>query len=107
MQHEMRETKNRPMDVMATADDLAHALVDDGMGPHEETLLWMAKMAAREGVTPTLLAAMLDQTAPEVARQRAFGSVMRAMQTRRGPAESLAVSSGAESGRAMATIEAA
>ena len=51
---------------MVTADDLAHAIADDGMGPHEQTLLWMAKAAARDGVSPTLLAAMLDQTASEV-----------------------------------------
>lgn len=77
------------------ADDLAHALATDGMAPHEETLLWMAKAAARDGVSPTLLAAMLDQTAPEVTRQRAFGAVMRVMQTRPAGSESLAASSGA------------
>ncbi len=65
---------------MVTAHDLAHAIADDGIGPHEQTLLWMAKGAAREGVSPTLLAAMLDQTAAEVLRQRAFGAVIRAMQ---------------------------
>jgi hypothetical protein len=65
---------------MVTADDLAHAIAHDGIGPHEQTLLWMAKGAARDGVSPTLLAAMLDQTAAEVLRQRAFGAVIRAMQ---------------------------
>jgi hypothetical protein len=97
MKHDMTMGMRADRDAMAGADDLAHAIADDGMGPHEETLLWMAKAAARAGVSPTLLAAMLDQSAAQVVRQRAFGAVMRAMENRPSPAEAVALSAGAVS----------
>lgn len=97
MKHDMTMGMRADMDTMAGADDLAHAIADDGMGPHEETLLWMAKAAARAGVSPTLLAAMLDQSAAQVVRQRAFGAVMRAMENRPSRAEAVALSAGAVS----------
>lgn len=91
MKHDMTMDLMADIDAMTTADDLAHAIADDGMVPHEETLLEMAKAAARAGVSPTLLAAMLDQTAAQVVRQRAFGAVMQAMASRPAPAETLAL----------------
>lgn len=91
MKHDMTMDLRADVDAMTTADDLAHAIAEDGMGPHEETLLQMAKAAARAGVSPTLLAALLDQTAAPVVRQRAFGTMMRAMANRPSPAESLAI----------------
>lgn len=97
MKHDMTMGMRADRDAMTGADDLAHAIADDGMGPHEETLLWMAKAAARAGVSPTLLAAMLDQSTAQVVRQRAFGAVMRAMENRPSRAEALALSTSAVS----------
>jgi hypothetical protein len=95
MKHDLTMGMRADLDAMTRADDLAHAIADDGIGPHEETLLLMAKAAARAGVSPTLLAAMLDQSAAQVLRQRAFGAVMMAMENRPSRAETLALSSGA------------
>ena len=101
MQHSMTYPTDRSLSTWYTADDLAHDIAESGVAAHEETLTWIAGAGARSGVSPTLLAAMLDRTAPEVTRQRAFGEVMRAMERARTSqpigAEAPAVASGATS----------
>lgn len=55
------------------SDDLARALAADGIAAHEARLRAFARLASRRGVEPVLIEALLDATASEVVRLRAFG----------------------------------
>jgi hypothetical protein len=64
-------------------DRLAHRIADDGIAVHEALVQQVARRAAAFGVAPTPTAILADRTAPPVARERAFGRVVAALERER------------------------
>jgi hypothetical protein len=62
-------------------DELAAAVVADGVAAHADTLRQLAAVAYAAGVSNTLIAIVADRTQPEVARLRALGRILAALDT--------------------------
>ena len=54
-------------------DALANGIASNGMRAHEESVAAFARRAAQVGLSPTLVDVVVDRSAPEAVRQRAFG----------------------------------
>lgn len=67
-------TRNLP-----SFDELADAVVVDGVAAHADTLRQLASVAYEAGVSPALVAIVADRAQPEVARLRALGRVLAAL----------------------------
>lgn len=63
-------------------DDLAHAVVSDGLSAHRPAVAALADQAQVLGIAPTLIALLLDAAEPDVVRERAFGAVTRELASR-------------------------
>lgn len=63
--------------VLATADDLAYRIAEFGPAKFEEELARFVRAAQRLGADPVLGSVVLDRSAPDVTRQRAFGAMHR------------------------------
>jgi hypothetical protein len=60
-----------------TLDELAWAIDSDGIGCHEEAIARVVTRARALGVDPVLLDVLSDPAQPQVARERAFGTLSR------------------------------
>jgi len=68
--------------VLATADDLAHRIAELGPARFEEELMRFVQAARRLGADQVLGSVVLDRSAPDVTRQRAFGVLHRQLARR-------------------------
>jgi hypothetical protein len=57
-------------------DELADAVVADGVAAHADTLTTLAAAAYSAGVSRQLITLLTDRSQPEVARMRALGRVL-------------------------------
>ena len=62
-------------------DELAHAVVADGVAAHAATLNQLAAVAYAAGVSTTLISIVTDRNQPDVARLRALGRVLAALES--------------------------
>jgi hypothetical protein len=69
-------TRNLP-----AIDELAHAVVADGVAAHAAALNQLASVAYAAGVSTTLIGIVSDRTQPEVARLRALGRILAALES--------------------------
>lgn len=67
--------------ILPAFDELAHAVVADGVAAHADTLKQLTSVAYAAGVSTTLIAIVADRTQPEVARLRALGRVLAALES--------------------------
>jgi hypothetical protein len=59
----------------SSLDDLARAIAVEGIGAHTPELSGVAGAARQAGISPVLVEVLLDEHAPAVARERAFGMI--------------------------------
>jgi hypothetical protein len=62
-------------------DELAHAVVADGVAAHAAALSQLVAAAYTAGVSNTLIGIVADRTQPEVARLRALGRILAALES--------------------------
>jgi hypothetical protein len=62
-------------------DELAHAVVADGVAAHAAALNQLVAVAYAAGVSTTLIGIVGDRTQPEVARLRALGRILAALES--------------------------
>ena len=67
-------TRNHP-----AFDELATAVIADGVAAHAAALNQLAAAAYAAGVSTTLIGIISDRTQPEVARLRALGRILAAL----------------------------
>jgi hypothetical protein len=60
-------------------DELAHAVVADGVAAHAAALNQLVAAAYAAGVSSTLIGIVSDRAQPEVARLRALGRILAAL----------------------------
>jgi hypothetical protein len=60
-------------------DEFAYAVAAEGPQAFEHEINRLASHAADQGLGRDVLEVLIDQSMPEVLRQRAFGAVMRAL----------------------------
>jgi hypothetical protein len=68
--------------VLATADDLAYRIAELGPARFEAELARFVQAAQCLGADPVLGSVVLDRSAPDVTRQRAFGVLHRQLARR-------------------------
>ena len=61
--------------------ELADSLASEGVSPNEVGLRQTARWARAAGVSTVLVDLLVDSTAPEIARMRAFGKVAAVLAT--------------------------
>ena len=71
------EPESSAVAVLATADGLAYRIAELGPARFEEELARFVLAAQRLGADPVLGSVVLDRSAPDVTRQRAFGALHR------------------------------
>ena len=63
----------------AQLDELAHAVVAHGLGPHRDALADLGRDARRLGIRPVLADVLADPGAPRPVRERALGLLIVAL----------------------------